>query len=873
VGSGSLWLGKQPRQTASYDHKLEDTGDSLNTNQKIAAAIAAVLNVHVVTTYAQQTPNTSTASNSASSGTEELREVIVTAERREENLQDVPITVQTLTSEAIQRLNIQNFDDVIKYLPNVTAGGTGPGQSNIYMRGLSVGPGEVQGDGIDGDFPNVAVYLDDQSTQAPGRNLDVYAADLERIEVDEGPQGTLFGAGAEAGVLRYITNKPKLDVTEGNFTGGYAWTAHGASSGNATGVLNMPLVDNTFALRLVVYDDHRGGYINNVPGTFVRESTDEGIYYAGYTHNIPGPPTLQNSVNNNNIVANHINPVTYEGVRGELLWKFNEDWNVLLEESFQNMDAEGVFYEQPYSATNVLTGQPTPTAVALPPLSVQLYNPSDDNDQFENTALTLNGRIGILSLVYDAAYLVRKVEQYQDYTNYARGHYADYYQCLSTAQTGKPPQCYSPSTTWHESDRDVHQSHELRLSTPTTGRVRGLVGLYWEKYVLYDETDWLYKTAPGFTSVGPPAGTCPENPGVRNANDSFFDCAERGYQQYAAFGSLDYDIIPQKLTLTAGTRWFRFNNFQVGSAVGSFGCYGAGPPPCQASASNLYALNERNHDIGTRSRINLTWHITPDIMAYYTFSQGFRPGGFNRSEHYSTVLDYKTPLAWAPDTLTNNEVGAKTEWFNHRLQLNTALYQENWSNVITQFFDPTGGLGNLAFETNGPKYRVRGVELQMNAIVTHGLTFEGSAAVDSSSQLNSPYLTNIYGRPITSIPNPYGSPGSTLAQSPPFAASGRARYQWNVAGDYRPFVQVGANHQGPTHSATGYVLNYVMPEYTTYDAFAGVSRGQWTLQSYCNNFTNKIADLLTQDTASVLGHTAGRPRTCGLTYSYQFMDK
>src|SRR5579872_3699355 len=201
----------------------------------IDSAVAACLVASRLSFAADQGP---TPSTNAGTGNE-LQEVTVTAQRRAENVQDVPIAIQALTGETLQQLNVQNFDDVVKYLPNVTIGGTGPGQSNIYMRGLSVGPGEVQGDGIDGDFPNVAVYLDEESTQAPGRNLDVYAADLERIEVLEGPQGTLFGAGAEAGVIRYITNKPKLDTTEFNFTGGYAWTAHGAASGNATGVVNL----------------------------------------------------------------------------------------------------------------------------------------------------------------------------------------------------------------------------------------------------------------------------------------------------------------------------------------------------------------------------------------------------------------------------------------------------------------------------------------------------------------------------------------------------------------------------------------------------------------------------------------------------------
>src|SRR5579883_2382799 len=138
----------------------------------------------------------------------ELSTFIVTAQRRTENIQDVPISMQALTSQTMRQLNIQTFDDYVKYLPNVTAASNGPGQNEIFMRGVSAGSQASQGSGSTGLWPNVAVYLDDQSVQLPNRNLDVYAADLQRIEVLEGPQGTLFGAGAQAGVIRYITNKP-----------------------------------------------------------------------------------------------------------------------------------------------------------------------------------------------------------------------------------------------------------------------------------------------------------------------------------------------------------------------------------------------------------------------------------------------------------------------------------------------------------------------------------------------------------------------------------------------------------------------------------------------------------------------------------------
>src|SRR5580700_1079085 len=163
----------------------------------------------------------------ANPATDQIQEITVTAQRRSENIQNVPIAMQALTGETLSQLNVTTFDDLIKYLPNVTAPTAGPGQAQIFMRGLSAGDNGTQSGGSITGFPNVAIYLDDQSGQLPGRNLDVYAADLERVEVLEGPQGTLFGAGAQAGVIRYITNKPKMNVTEGNIAAGYGVTAGG----------------------------------------------------------------------------------------------------------------------------------------------------------------------------------------------------------------------------------------------------------------------------------------------------------------------------------------------------------------------------------------------------------------------------------------------------------------------------------------------------------------------------------------------------------------------------------------------------------------------------------------------------------------------
>ena len=829
----------------------------------------------------------STDAGAAASSTE-LQEITVTAQRRTENLQDVPITIQALTAETLTQLNVTTFDDIVKYTPNVTTASWGPGQDLIFMRGLSSGALGTQGSGTDANFPNVAVYLDDQSAQMPYRNLDVYAADLERVEILEGPQGTLFGAGAEAGVVRYITNKPKLDVTEGNVNAGYGWTTHGDQNSNVDATLNVPLIADTLAVRAVIYDDNRGGYINNVPGTFTREPTDLGIIrYVGGA--VPAYPGSINKINNDNTVANAINPVTYKGIRASALWKINDDWNALVTQTFQNMDAEGVFYQEPFSTDGV----------ALPPLSVTTFNPSYDKDKFENTAWTLNGRIGFLKAVYTGGYLVRKVDSQQDYTAYTRGIYADYYQCVSpkeAAKDGSISRCYSPSAFWHDNQRNTHQNHEIRFSTPDDWRVRGLVGAFWEDFVVDDNTDWHYRTLPPCTVVGqvgcmteiiPAPGSTATNPNVRDATESFLDDVQRGYKQYAFFGSVDFDLIPKVLTVTGGTRYYHFSNNETGSNVYSFDTYDCGPVPkgsCE-DGNNINALGLHSVYTGFKSRANITWHVLPDAMVYYTFSQGFRPGGFNRSSLGPYLGgEFNTPQAFAPDTLTNNEVGWKTEWLEHRVLFNGAIYQEQWDNVQQQFFDP-GATGNLSYVTNGANYRVRGLELQLVGRVTTGLTLFGGASWNSSSLTNSPYLignvpgTADFGMPLLTAPNPFGVKGSSLPQSPAFQGNVRARYEFFV-NDYKPFVQIGGQRTAHSRSLPGNVpaiavgeivtQEFDQPGYSTYDASVGVSKDNWMVQLVGQNLGNTDAKTFISASEAIETQTVIRPRVISLKGGYKF---
>jgi outer membrane receptor protein involved in Fe transport len=877
-------------------------------NSKLSISIAAILGALSAARVVAAT---------AEGGSDALEEITVTAQRRSQSMQDVPISMQAFTGQALQQLNIQTFDDYIKYLPNVTSANNGPGQNEVFMRGLSAGSQASQGSSSTGLFPNVAIYLDNQSGQLPNRNLDIYAADLNRIEVLEGPQGTLFGAGAEAGVIRYITNEPKIDVTEANIKAGYGTTAHGDGNSDITAVVNLPLIAEHMAVRAVIYDDQRGGYIDNVAATFTRKNTDLGIGYANYPavngqcpdgqpNNgfcvPPGSPTL----NNNSLVGRAINPVSYQGIRAELLYKFNDDWDVLLAQSYQDMDSRGVFYQQPNASDGA----------ALQPLEVTLFNQAYNKDKFEMTSLTIDGKLGPLKGVYTAGYLDRQVEQEGDYTNYSRAIYAEYYQCYGKYDL--TPTCFSPSASWHTSEQNKHFQQEFRLSTPDDWRVRGIVGAFYEDNKLSDRTAWSYKgipectatvTAGCFTPLGTFPGSSVDPAGIRPADESFYQDTPRETKQTAFFGSADVDLIPKVLTVTVGTRHFLFENSYRGSVMSSFGCYEAGvlPGGCTSSYSyNLDAQNLRGSESGFKSRANVTWHITPDVMVYYTWSQGFRPGGFDENggtgHIYGTdgQLQYLLPRSWDSDKLTNNEIGWKTEFWDHRLQWNGAYYRENWDNVQISFFDP-GLLGNLFFNTNGQNFLVKGLETSLVARVVSGLTIQGAASWNQTRQTNSPALIDNnpssanFGHAITqqcdatgancaAIVNPFGPVGSPTANAPPLQFSLRGRYEWSM-GDYNSYAQFGATHNGhsftqagsnPTFAAGSIGigtsrLRFENPAYSTFSASIGIAKDAWNVMMYGENLANSHASTFTSTDNFIVEQTPLRPRVLGVSFGYKIL--
>jgi len=901
----------------------------MNSNPKLSYAIAAVL-------YGTSASIVQAAPAAEAVDTGGIQEVIVTATRRSESVQDVPITVQAITGEQLLQLNVSTMEDLLRYTPNVTYSGNGPGQGNIFLRGLSSGGSGNQSQSTTAPFPNVGLYLDDQSMQFPARNNDVYLVDMERVEVLEGPQGTLFGGGAQAGAIRYITNKPKLDVTEGNVNATYGWTAQGGdpnSSANAT--INLPLIPDTLALRATIFTDRRGGYIDNVPGNISFINVPNAASEKAYPGN---PPTQSPVANNAALVADNTNPVTYTGMRLSALYKINPDWNVLLQQNYQNMEADGYFAENPVA----------PDGTPLPNYKIVAFSPAYDKDKYESTAWTLNGNIDdLLKVVYTGSYLDRSISQQADYSNYLTSKHGSYYACTGQGagyfyfRSAKPTTCYAPVGSWRDQVNNTHQTHEIRVSTNEDNRLRALAGGYWEEFTIKDIMNFNYLAIPQCDAanlaisaaggpdcspaVGPLPNTYANDPSLRvNSDTAFGEDVKRGYRQTAFFTSIDFDIIPRVLTITGGTRYFHYDEYETGSEFYSSTTQlnlPNGTTTAKGGAGFPINLNKTEH--GFKSRGNLTWHITPNIMTYYTYSQGFRPGGFNRTKSFadgmiveSAVAPYSAtsgkqflkPSGYNSDNLTNNEVGAKTEFFDHRLQVNGTVYRMKWSDVQLPLFDPSH-LGNTTFVVNGPTYSVTGEELQVVFRATEALTLQGSGSWNSTAQTNAPCLSRNTGT-VGTLPlgnptpiggcivqingQPYNNPYGVLGTTPPFSPSQefnvRARYDfvWN---EYKPFAMVGANRIGsqqnvppsfPSGSSSppsGCLVNgvpnttlcrYTMPGYTTYDAAIGVAKDSWTAQFSGSNITNSSASTFTSSGQFLESMVPLRPRVLTLGFGYKF---
>ena len=813
----------------------------------------------------------------------QIEVIEVTATRRPEVAQDVPIALHALTAETLDQLDIDNFTDYLVHLPGVTAGGSGPGQGTIYIRGVASTTPTISVATVAGLTPNVALYLDEQPVTQPGRNLDVYAADLERVEVLSGPQGTLFGASSQAGNVRLITAKPDPEGFFSRITFGATATPNGEPGGKAEAVLNAPVGDD-FALRAVVFSDRQGGFVDNVPAsidvsrsrrfepaTLVRSNgVPLGPESEGFQSGADLSAVNFTERNNDEFVEEDFNPVTYRGFRISGLYEIGFDWRVTVSHMRQRIEADGVFMIDP-------------NLDDADELSVQRFADEFADDGFDNTSLLVEGRMGELEALLSVAWLDREVDSVLDYTDYLFvGQYLPYYICdasvtyPSEAPTGN---CYDARTFLAGNTKSNVFSRELRFNTPTDNRWLSTFGVFFSDTEILELNDFTYPGSVnvesftpgvfGFPPNYPLPGAWRQDPGPFPEEAIFRNDIRRTDEQYGAFAELSWVLAPDTLTVTGGIRNYEIDVDLQGSANASFGNLGQAEDQ-QRFGANLSALYNGSNkaEVGGQTislpdtanaggniyKLNLAWTPHDGSLYYATYSEGFRPPLLNRPVGAGGVV----PAVVRTDELVNWEIGGKTLSADGNLQLNWSAFIENIDDMQSTIFD--SNIVNLFFSDNAAHARVRGFEADFIWLpeAIDGLTVSGAISL-----LDTEILETI------STTSAIAPAGSELANAPGFQASLRARYEWSPGNGMDAYVMPQLSHSSSSYSDIVLINRIEQDAWTILDISAGVVRGNWRVDARIGNLTDERAVLTSWYGNDRERLTINRPRSFGIQVTYE----
>jgi iron complex outermembrane receptor protein len=711
-----------------------------------------------------------------------LEEIVVTAQKREESLQNVPVSIVALSTKKLDQLRVTSFGDYAKLVPSLSFATTGPGTAKVYFRGVASG-----GDGNhSGSESSVGTYLDEQPITTNQGAIDIHIYDIARVEALAGPQGTLYGASAEAGVLRIITNKPELGKQYGSVSAGANTTAHGSAGYTGEGFVNVPLGDNA-AVRLVGWYEHDGGYIDNVPG--IRTYPTSGI-----------------TIDNKAVVKNNYNDADTYGGRIALKYDIGDNWSITPKLMGQINKSHGVFAYDPN----------------VGPLQVKHYLPERYSDKWLQAALLIEGKVGGFDLTYSGSYMKRQLDVQADYTDYSF-----FYDPVSGASfhdsTGK---LTDPSQATTGRDIFTIQSHELRVTSNKADRLRFVGGVF---YQLQEHHIGQNYTVAGLQSsswvVGYPTTIWLTN-------------QERNDKDYAAFGEASFDILPN-LTATGGLRYYGYDNSLFGyvgfKSAGTHCIPGArtvalSPVINGAPCSNL---DKSTSGHGFLPKGNLTWKIDGVGLVYATYSEGFRPGGVNRR---AGLPPYQ------PDKLINYEAGWKTSAWDNRVRFNGAIFYEKWKNIQLAFL----GLNGLTTISNVGNATIKGVETDITLAPTDGLTLSTSASY-ADATLDQNYCSTDTGNAACTTPagNFVEAPmGTRLPVAPKFKATGIARYQWTIAG-FEAHLQGSISYQSSVQTKLKTSETAVFgttPGFAQVDFSTGIERGNTSLELWAKNLFDSLGN-------------------------------
>jgi outer membrane receptor protein involved in Fe transport len=702
-------------------------------------------------------------------------EIVITAQKREENLQDVPIAVTAIGTQRLEELQVNDFTDYARQIPSISFQSLGPGFSNVYFRGVASGENANHS----ASLPSVGTYLDEQPVTTITGALDIHVFDIARVEALAGPQGTLYGASSQAGTVRIITNKPDTASFYGEANAELNNVAHGEFGYNAEAFFNAPISDRT-AVRVVGWYRKDAGYIDNIPGTL-------------------NFPTSGISFNNAALVEEDYNDVETYGARAALKIELDDEWTILPQVMGQQQISDGTFAQES----------------GLGDLQVRQFNPEHYEDKWYQAALTVEGKIGNFDMTYAGAYMQRQIDGQTDYVDYSYFYDALYgYGAYFYDNAGNP---VNPNQYIESDDTFTKQSHELRFASPGDKPVRLIAGLFYQRQTHNIEQNYIIDNIADAITV----------PGTDS--DIWLTKQLRVDRDYALFGEVSWDITPQ-LTLTGGGRVFKYKNSLEGffgysagysSGTGVGGCFG--PPVVKGSpCTNLDKTTSGTDFI---HRLNATFKPNDDVLLYGTWSRGFRPGGINRR---GTLAPY------APDFIDNYELGFKTNFANNRVRFNGAVYQLNWSDIQLSFL----GANGLTEIRNAGNARIRGAEVDLGWRSGTGLSINLGAAYNDAQITEDFCLIANADFDCTTPGNAELAPaGTRLPITAKFKANALARYEFRLGGNEAHF-QANAIHEGRRTSdlrlnERGIVGD--LPAYTTVDLSTGVTNGRWSVNLFVKN--------------------------------------
>jgi iron complex outermembrane recepter protein len=771
------------------------------------------------------------------------QEIVVTATKRAENLQDVPIAITAITTKTLDDLQVNDFEDYARLVPSLSfksggGGGSadGPGTNNVYFRGVASGENANHS----ASLPSVGTYLDEQPVTTIQGALDIHIFDIARIEALAGPQGTLYGASSQAGTIRIITNKPDLSGTYGEVNLEANKVAHGDWGYSGEGFVNLPVSSN-IAARVVGWYRRDGGWIDNIHGQRVMTE------FAPFD----GPTGNTLILDNADFVEDDYNDVTTYGARAALKIDLDDNWTVTPQIIGQVQKADGSFSEER----------------GLGDYETMQFNKEELKDKWFQAALTVEGKIGNFDMTYAGSYMKRQVDSELDYSDYSY-----FYNELAGYGAYWYDNDYNPVVPNQlviGDDSFKKQSHELRFASPAENRLRLIAGLFYQRQEHNIEQNYII---PGLADALQVPGT----------DNIWLTKQIRVDRDYAAFGELSFDITPQ-LTATAGGRYYKYKNSLVGffgfgegysGSTGVAACFG----PPEVDGSPCTNLDKTVKDSGFVHRLNLTYKPNDDLLFYATWSRGFRPGGVNRR---GTFPPYKA------DYLTNYEAGTKIS-FGHGAHFNLAGYIEDWKDMQVSLLGENG----LTVVRNVGKARIVGLEADLLLRLTQGMTWSTGASYNHAV-LKEDFCFDEEAVDCSDAGFFGGldflaEKGDRLPLTAPFKGSTQLRYEWALSGDMKANLQGVITYEGKRKRDLRPGINDIygnMKAFTEFDISGGIDKGPWSLDLYIKNLLDVRGQLSknVQCREEVCGDSidatefggkiytvVSRPRTIGLRVGRKF---